>query len=62
MPPLSCCNNIDDLRTLAKLRLPLSMFHYIDGGADDEVTLRRNTDAFEDYEIQPLLWTQSHKK
>jgi L-lactate dehydrogenase (cytochrome) len=29
------------------------MFHYIDGGADDEVTLRRNTDAFEDYEIQP---------
>ena len=29
------------------------MFHYIDGGADDEVTLRRNTDAFDDYEIQP---------
>ena len=29
------------------------MFHYIDGGADDEVTLRRNTDAFDDYELQP---------
>ena len=29
------------------------MFHYIDGGADDEITLRRNTDAFDDYEIKP---------
>ena len=38
------------------------MFHYIDGGADDEVTLRPNTDPFEDYEIQPLLWTQSLSK
>ena len=53
MLSLSRCNNINDLRSLAKRRLPRSMFHYIDGGADDEVTLRRNTDAFEDYEIQP---------
>lgn len=53
MLTLSRCNNIDDLRTLAKRRLPRSMFHYIDGGADDEVTLRRNTDAFDDYELQP---------
>ncbi len=29
------------------------MFHYIDGGADDEVTLRRNTTAFDDYELIP---------
>ena len=53
MLSLSRCNNINDLRSLAKRRLPRSMFHYIDGGADDEVTLRRNTDAFDDYEIQP---------
>ncbi len=53
MLTLSRCNKIDDLRTLAKRRLPRSMFHYIDGGADDEVTLRRNTDAFDDYELQP---------
>ena len=53
MLSLSRCNNVNDLRSLAKRRLPRSMFHYIDGGADDEVTLRRNTDAFEDYEIQP---------
>jgi len=53
MLSISRCNNVNDLRSLAKRRLPRSMFHYIDGGADDEVTLRRNTDAFEDYEIQP---------
>lgn len=29
------------------------MFHYLDGGADDELTLRRNTDAFADYELLP---------
>ena len=53
MLSLSRCNNINDLRSLAKRRLPRAMFHYIDGGADDEVTLRRNTDAFDEYEIQP---------
>ena len=53
MLSLSRCNNINELRSLAKRRLPRSMFHYIDGGADDEVTLRRNTDAFDEYEIQP---------
>lgn len=55
MLTLSRCNNIDDLRALAKQRLPRSMFHYIDGGADDEVTLGRNTDAFDDYEIRPRV-------
>ena len=53
MLTLSRCNNIAYLRRLAKRRLPQSMFHYIDGGADDEITLRRNTDAFDDYEIKP---------
>jgi len=53
MSSLSRCNNINDLRKLAKRRLPSAMFHYIDGGADDEVTLRRNTAAYEDYDLQP---------
>ncbi len=47
------CHNIDDLRRLAQRRLPAPMFHYIDGGADDERTLRRNSDAFADYELIP---------
>jgi len=34
--------NIADLRKLAKRRLPKAVFDYLDGGADDEVTLREN--------------------
>ena len=37
------CYNFDDFRKLAKKKLPAPIFHYIDGGADDEVTLNRNT-------------------
>ena len=46
-------NNIADLRRLARRRLPRPIFDYIDGGADDEVSLRRNSDAFADYELIP---------
>ncbi len=47
------CFNVMDFRRIAKRRLPAPVFHYIDGGADDEWTMRRNTDAFNDYELQP---------
>jgi L-lactate dehydrogenase (cytochrome) len=47
------CNNIADLRRLAKRKLPDPVFHYLDGGADDELTLARNTAAFNDYELLP---------
>lgn len=47
------CINIKDLRRAAKGKLPSPLFNYIDGGADDEWTLRRNTAAFDDYELQP---------
>jgi L-lactate dehydrogenase (cytochrome) len=45
--------NIDDLRRLARRRLPRVVFEYIDGGADAEVTLRANTQAFEDVLLRP---------
>ncbi len=45
--------NVMGFRPLAKAALPAPLFHYIDGGADDEWTLRRNTTAFEDYELMP---------
>jgi L-lactate dehydrogenase (cytochrome) len=45
--------NIAELRKLAKKRLPAPMFHYIDGGADDEWTLNRNTTAFDAWEFRP---------
>ncbi|MFV8817559.1 alpha-hydroxy acid oxidase [Haliea sp. E17] len=53
MPSLKGCYNIGDLRRRAKARLPAPMFHYIDGGSDDEWTLRRNTNAFDDCELMP---------
>jgi len=43
----------EDFRQLAKRRLPSPIFHYIDGGADDEVTLRRNTESFDTCDLVP---------
>jgi L-lactate dehydrogenase (cytochrome) len=50
---LAKCHNIEDVRKVAKRRLPAPMFHYIDGGADDEWTLNRNRAAFSDYQLLP---------
>ena len=45
--------NIEDLRQAARRRLPRSVFDYIDGGADAEVTLRENVRAYEDIAFRP---------
>src|SRR3546814_20658983 len=50
---LEDCHNFHDFRTLAKRRLPGPIFDYIDGGADDEVTLRRNTESFGRCDLVP---------
>ena len=50
---LADCHNVTDLRVLARRKLPWPIFNYLDGGADDEVTLRRNSDAFSDYDLLP---------
>lgn len=47
------CQNIADFRALAERRLPFPVFHYIDGAADDERTLARNTAAFDDVDLVP---------
>ena len=47
------CYNTKDFRRLAKKRLPSPIFHYIDGAADDEVTYRRNTEAYEQCDLVP---------
>ncbi len=52
---LTDCHNFHDFRRLAKRRVPGPIFNYIDGGADDEVTLRRNTGAFEDVDLVPNI-------
>ena len=45
--------NIHDLRRLAKRRLPRVVFDYLDGGAEDEVTLRENCRVFEQLTFRP---------
>src|SRR6266704_1487822 len=45
--------NIEDLRRAAHRRLPRVVFDYIDGGAEDEWTLRENSLAFEAVTFRP---------
>ena len=52
---LKDCHNFRDFRRLAEQRLPSPIFNYIDGGADDEVTMRRNTAAFEACGLVPSV-------
>jgi len=52
---LKNCHNFEDFRRLAKKKLPSPIFHYIDGGSDDEVTLKRNTDSFNDCDLVPNI-------
>ena len=49
------CHNFEDFRKLAKKKLPSPIFNYIDGGADDEITLKRNSEAFEDCDLVPNI-------
>ena len=54
---LSNCHNFDDFRKLAKKKLPSPIFNYIDGGSDDEITLNRNTESFNDCDLIPNVLT-----
>jgi L-lactate dehydrogenase (cytochrome) len=49
--------NIDDLRSAARRRLPKSVFDYVEGGAGDEITVRRNEDGFRRYTLRPRVLT-----
>ena len=49
------CYNFNDFRKLAKKKLPSPIFHYIDGGSDDEKTLKRNTLSFDDCDLVPNI-------
>lgn len=45
--------NIADLRRLAKRRMPPVVFDYIDGGAEDEITMRENERVYDDVVLRP---------
>jgi len=54
--------NIDDLKTLAKRRLPKIMFDFIEGGVDDEVGLGTNASAFRGMRLVPRYYVDTSKR
>ncbi len=52
---LSTVANVADYRRLARRRLPRGVFDYLDGGAEDELSLNRNSEAFRRLEFRPRV-------
>lgn len=52
---LDAALTIEDLRRIAHRRTPKAAFDYTDGGADEELSLRRARDAFRDIEFHPSI-------
>jgi (S)-mandelate dehydrogenase len=55
MTDLARALNIEDLRRIARARIPRSIFDFFDGGAEDELTLRANRAAFERVRLLPRV-------
>jgi L-lactate dehydrogenase (cytochrome) len=49
------CHDLDDLRREARRRLPGPVFGYVEGGADEELTLRANQAAFRSWQFRPRV-------
>jgi (S)-mandelate dehydrogenase len=54
--------NIDDLKRMAKRRLPKIMFDFIEGGVEDEVGLRTNANAFRELRLVPRYYIDTSKR
>jgi (S)-mandelate dehydrogenase len=54
--------NIDDLKRMAKRRLPKIMYDFIEGGVEDEVGLRTNADAFREVRLVPRYYIDTSKR
>ncbi|MFD6548509.1 alpha-hydroxy acid oxidase [Streptomyces sp. NPDC058398] len=52
---LDRCHDVDDLRAAARRRLPRAVFDYVDGGADEEIALAANRDAFRRVRFSPRV-------
>jgi len=55
VPALARCHSIGDLRRVARRRLPAAAFGYLEGGGEDEWTMRRNREAFGQVELVPRV-------
>ena len=50
--------SVEDLRKRAQSRIPRFAFEYLDGGCNEDVNLRKNTDEIRDIEIEPHYLTR----
>jgi L-lactate dehydrogenase (cytochrome) len=50
---LAACHDIADLRAMGRRLTPRPVFDYVDGGADEELSVRANTRAFRRWRFQP---------
>ncbi|QUQ66667.1 alpha-hydroxy acid oxidase [Kutzneria sp. CA-103260] len=55
LDPVKRAHTLHDLRAAARKRVPKAVFDYVEGGADDEISLRRNRSAFERIEFSPQV-------
>lgn len=55
MSKINHCHSIADLKRLARSALPKTMFDYIEGGAEDEITCQRNKQVFKNYQFLPRV-------
>ena len=62
MSQIDSALNIDDLKRMAKRRLPKIMFDFIEGGVEDEVGLRTNANAFRDLRLVPRYYVDTSKR
>lgn len=47
------CYSVGDMQKLAAKALPKSIFDYIEGGGEDEASMRRNIESFNDFSFMP---------
>jgi len=55
LDPVKRAHTLHDLKAAARKRVPKAVFDYVEGGADDEISLRRNRCAFERVEFSPQV-------
>ena len=61
-PGLTMLITVEDLRRRARRRLPRAVFDFIDGGAEDELTLRRNETALKQITFRPRVLVDTHAR
>jgi len=62
MVTINSAINIDDLKRVAKRRLPKIMFDFIEGGVEDEIGLSVNASAFRDVKFVPRYYVDTSKR